>query len=42
MLELLELLGKRKKEMSLSDVRDCMKPFNYYNVAEDVKESKLH
>lgn len=28
-LELLELMGKRKKKkMSLSDARDCMKPFN--------------
>ena len=30
MFELLDLMGKRKKEMPLSDAKDCMKPFSYY------------
>lgn len=42
MFELLELMGKRKIEVSLSDAEDCMKPFSYYNVAQDIEESKLH
>lgn len=39
MFELLELMGKRKKNMFLSDARDCMKPFNTDYVAEDGKEN---
>lgn len=41
MFELLELMGKRKEEISLSDAKDCMKPSNYY-VAEDGGESEMH
>lgn len=40
--ELLELIEKRKKGMSLSDARVCMKPISYCYVAEDVGESGMH